>query len=373
MYIYERDNWPHFTWNHQAVDEQLSIVRFDQGRLIGKMQALGFKLQQKALLETLTRDVVKTSEIEGEELSSDEVRSSVARHLGMDAVGLLPTDRRVDGIVEILLDATQDYEQSLTTEKLCEWHALLFPVGDAGIGNISSGAIRDDSQGPMQVISGRYGKQKVHFQAPPAQQLHSEMKVFLRWFNDANVTIDPVLKSAIAHLWFVTLHPFDDGNGRIARAIADMCLARAENQAGRFYSMSSQIRKQRKSYYDILEQTQKSGLDITSWLQWFLDCLHHAIIQSDTVLQHVLNKAKFWEQHSDKSLNQRQVNMLNILFDGFVGKLTTSKWAKMMKCSQDTAIRDINALIELGILIKSPERGRSTNYILKDFPINELA
>ncbi len=278
----------------------------------------------------------------------------------------------MDGIVEMLLDATRNYAKKLTANRLCHWHAALFPSGMSGMMLVNSGVWRSDSGGPMQVVSGSYGRERVHFQAPPATQLPQEIKQFLQWFNQSKTTIDPLIKAAIAHLWFVTLHPFDDGNGRISRAITDMCLARAENQANRFYSMSTQIRKQRKSYYDILEQTQKGSLDIGPWLHWFLNCLQQAIIASDSLLKNVLNKAKFWEQHANKSLNQRQTNMLNLLFDGFKGNLTSSKWAKMLHCSQDTASRDINELIALGILMKSAQGGRSTDYLLKDFPINSV-
>ncbi len=367
MYIYERPNWPNFTWDHEQVYQALLPVKFEQGRLLGQMKNLGFELQKSAVLEALTSEVVKTSEIEGEVLNVSEVRSSVARHLGLEAGGLLPADRHVDGIVEMLLDATRNYNKPLTQERLCHWHALLFPTG---MMLVNAGVLRRDNEGPMQVVSGHYGREKVHFTAPPAKNISQETKKFLQWFNQQQKNLDPIVKAAIAHLWFVTLHPFEDGNGRISRAIADMALALAEQQANRFYSMSTEIRKQRKSYYEILERTQKSRLDISEWLVWFLNCLHQSILQSDSLLKNILNKAKFWEQHADKSLNERQITMLNFLFDGFKGKLTSSKWAKMIKCSQDTAARDIKYLLNQEILVKSAEGGRSTSYLLKDYPIN---
>ncbi len=370
MYIYQRSKWPEFTWDNATINHILPPLKFEQGRLIGRMESLGFDQQQKATLETLTNEIIKSSEIEGETLDPEEVRSSIARHLGIDIAGLLPSDRHVDGIVEVLLDATRNFQQALTMQRLCGWHALLFPSSISGLMIINPGILRNDSGGPMQVVSGSYGREKVHFQAPAAQLLPKQIKQFLQWFNKAIPNLDPLIKAAIAHLWFVTLHPFDDGNGRLARAITDMALASADNLANRFYSMSRQIRKDRKAYYEILERTQKGQLDITPWLQWFLQCLQQAILQSETILKNVLNKTKFWEQHSTKSLNKRQTQMLNTLFDGFKGKLTSSKWAKMMNCSQDSANRDINNLIELDILIKSPEGGRSTSYLLKDYPIN---
>ena len=370
MYIYENSNWPNFAWDHEKVNQVLKPVIFQQGRLLGKMENLGFSLQEEAVLKIMTNEVLKTSEIEGEVLARDEVRSSIARHLGMDIAGLLPADRHVDGIVEILLDATRNYAKPLTEKRLFHWHAALFPTGISGMMLVNSGFWRSDSEGPMQVVSGSYGRQKIHFQAPPAKKLPREIKRFLEWFNQPNSNVDLIIKAAIAHLWFVTLHPFDDGNGRISRAIADMVLVQVENQPNRYFSMSTQIRKERKTYYEELEHAQKSTMDITRWIVWFLKCLHNAILQSGSLLETVLNKSKFWDQHSKKIINKRQIAMLNILFDGFKGNLTSSKWAKIMKCSQDTAARDINSLIEQNILIRGSGGGRSTNFLLKDFPIN---
>lgn len=366
MYIYENLDWPQFKWDHDEVNQALMKVKFEQGRILGKMQQLGFELQEKTVLETITREVVKTSEIEGELLDSEAVQSSVARHLGLDIAGLKPSDRHVDGIVEMLLDATHHYEQPLSLERLCQWHHLLFPSGMSGMMLVTPGILRQDSEGPMQVVSGVYGKERIHFQAPPAKQLLSEIERFLQWFNDTQLQLDPVIKAGIAHLWFVTLHPFEDGNGRISRAITDMALAIAENEKSRFYSMSTQIRQQRKSYYTILERTQKGTVDITEWLMWFLNCLYQSILQSESLLKNTLDKARFWEKHACKMLNERQIMMLNLLFEGFKGKLTSMKWAKITKCSQDTAIRDIKMLLDYGILVKSEEGGRSTNYHLKD-------
>lgn len=363
MYAYQLTDWPRFRWNPEHLTELLASVRHRQGRLIGHMEALGFSLRQEAVLQTLTADVLKSSEIEGEKLDTDQVRSSIARRLGMDVGGLKPADRHVEGVVEMILDATRHYDQPLRTERLFSWHASLFPTGRSGMTKIRVGAWRDDSTGPMQVVSGPIGKERVHFQGPPAKRVDAEMQAFLKWF-EANADIDHVLKAGMAHLWVVTIHPFDDGNGRIARAIADMALARSENSPQRFYSMSAQIRQERSAYYDILEQTQKGTLDITPWMQWFLGCLGRAIDGAETTLSAVLAKARFWDRIQGISLNARQRLVLNRLLDGFDGKLTTSKYAKLAKCSQDTALRDILLLVERGILIRNPDRGRSTSYAL---------
>lgn len=342
----------------------LSEVRHKQGRLLGKLEGLGFQLREEATLETLTQDVIKSSEIEGESLPIDQVRSSIARRLGIEIAGETTVSRNVEGVVEMMLDATQQYDQALTVERLFGWHAALFPTGRSGMHKISVGSWRDDAKGPMQVVSGAMGKERVHYQAPEASRLQSEMEKFLSWFNAPSAT-DPVLKAAIAHLWFVTVHPFDDGNGRIARAIADMQLARADGSRQRFYSMSAQIQRERNQYYDILESTQKGDMDITPWLLWFLDCLNRAIASSEQNLSGVIRKAKFWEAQQVAILNERQRRMLNKLMDGFEGKLTTSKWAKIAKCSPDTALRDIQDLMEKGILEKEEGGGRSTSYRIK--------
>lgn len=363
MFIHELKDWPRFHWNRERLAEPLAAVRHHQGRLIGHMEALGFKLRQEAVLQTLTADVIKSSEIEGEKLDAAQVRSSIARRLGMDIGALKPADRNVEGVVEMMLDATRHYDKPLTDERLFAWHASLFPTGRSGMTKIRTGARRDDSTGPMEVVSGPIGKEKVHFQAPEAKRLDGDMRTFLDWFN-ANADIDPVLKAGQAHLWFVTIHPFDDGNGRIARAIADMALARSENSPQRFYSMSAQIRQERAAYYDILEQTQKGTLDITPWMEWFLGCLGRAIEGAQTTLGTVLAKARFWESITDFPISERQRALLNRLLDGFEGKLTTTKYAVLAKCSQDTALRDILTLVECGILVRNPEGGRSTSYAL---------
>src|SRR6267143_4394120 len=359
MYVHERKDWPRLTWDRERLAEPLAAVRHQQGRLIGHMEALGFSLRQEAVLQTLTADVLKSSEIEGEKLDPAQVRSSIARRLGMDIGALKPADRNVEGVVEMMLDATRHYDKPLTDERLFAWHASLFPTGRSGMTKIKAGAWRDDSTGPMEVVSGPIGKEKVHFQAPEAKRLAADMRTFLDWFN-ANADIDQVLKAGQAHLWFVTIHPFDDGNGRIARAIADMALARSENSPQRFYSMSAQIRQERAAYYDILEETQKGTLDITPWMDWFLDCLGRAIDGAQTTLGTVLTKARFWESVRGVSLNARQTLVLNRLLDGFEGKLTTSKYAKLTKSSPDTAYRDILDLVERGALRKDPGGGRST-------------
>ncbi|MGA8013651.1 MAG: Fic family protein [Candidatus Acidiferrales bacterium] len=363
MYIHERRDWPKLRWNSEALAGVLADVRHRQGRLLGQMEALGFGLRAEAVLRTLTEDVVKSSEIEGELLDPDAVRSSIARRLGMDAGGLKPSDRNVEGVVEMMVDATRNYAKPLTAERLFDWHASLFPTGRSAMRRIAVGAWRNDSQGPMQVVSGPEGGARTHFEAPAATRLETEMAGFLDWFN-AVAQIDPVLKAGVAHLWFVTIHPFDDGNGRIARAIADLCLARSEKSAQRFYSMSAQIRQEHKAYYDILEQTQKGGTNITPWLTWFLDCLGRAIDGAGTLLGSVLAKARFWESLGPSPVNERQRAVLNRLLDGFEGKLTTTKWAKLTKSSQDTAHRDILDLVERKILVRSAEGGRSTSYDL---------
>ncbi|MCB1678059.1 MAG: Fic family protein [Halioglobus sp.] len=364
MYIWEQKDWPNLTWDNDTLARPLAKVSREQGRLLGKMEGLGFELRGEAHLHTLTEDVVKTSEIEGETLERDQVRSSIARRLGMDVGGLVSADRDVEGVVEMMLDATGGYARPLTEDRLIGWHAALFPTGRSGMHKILVGQWRDDSSGAMQVVSGPLGKQKVHYEAPPADRLPEETARFLNWFESPG-DLDPLLIAGMAHLWFVTLHPFDDGNGRIARAIADMALARAEGAAQRFYSMSAQIRLERNDYYDMLERIQKGGLDITPWQMWFLNCLGRAVDGAQETLAAVMDKARFWEQFAKEPLNERQIKVLNRLMDGFEGKLTTSKWAKLAKCSQDTAYRDILDLIERGALQKDPGGGRSTSYSIR--------
>lgn len=367
VYIHQLNNWPKFTWDQEKLASKLVGVRHRQGRLLGRMEGMGFNLQAEANLHTLTLDVLKSSEIEGEILNPDQVRSSIARRLGMDVAGLIPADRHVDGVVEMMLDATQNYNDPLSDERLFGWHAAMFPTGRSGMHKIVVGSYRDNTPAdPMQVVSGPTGREKVHFQAPDSDLLHDEMGKLLDWFNKEK-NLDPVIKAAVAHLWFVTIHPFDDGNGRIARAITDMQLSRADQSPQRFYSMSSQIRTERKEYYDILEKTQKESLDITDWLDWFLSCLDRALVNTDETLAVVLKKARFWENHTTTLLNDRQRVMLNKLLDGFDGKLTSTKWAKITKTSQDSAGRDINDLLTKGVLIKELGRGRSTSYILNEF------
>lgn len=362
IYIWQQTEWPNFTWDDTKLSYKLGKVRGLQGKLVGKMSALGFDLKNSAMLDTLTADITKSSEIEGEILNSDQVRSSVARHLGLETEGLPEADRYVDGVVQLMMDATQNYMNPLTDDRLFNWHAALFPTGRSGIYKIT---VADWRQGvePMQVISGPMGKEKVHYQAPDSDNIPFQMKLFLEWAND-NQKIDPVLKAAIAHLWFVTIHPFDDGNGRIARTIMDLFLARADEMPHRFYSMSTEIRKQRKGYYEILEKTQKGSLDITGWLEWFLDCLEAALINTEKSISSVLQKAAFWDKYRLVPMNERQIKMINLLWDGFDGKLTSTKWGKITKCSADTALRDIQDLITKGVLCKTGEGGRSTNYEL---------
>lgn len=365
MYVWALRQWPKWTWDEGRIARPLALARHRQGLLLGRMQALGFQLQAEATLTTLTADVVKTSEIEGERLDPRQVRSSIARRLGMDVAGLVPADRNVEGVVEMMLDATQNFDRPLTRERLFDWHAALFPTGRSGMRRIVVGAWRDDHEGPMQVVSGPVGREKVHFVAPPADRLDREVAPFLDWFNRVPAS-DPVLVSGLAHLWFVTIHPFADGNGRIARAVADMALARSEKSAQRFYSVSSQIRMERNDYYDVLERTQKGTLDVTAWLEWFLGCFDRAVASAQKMLETTLRKARFWEMHASQGLSERQRRLVNRLLDGFEGKLTTGKWAALGKCSQDTAYRDILDLVARGVLKKGPGSGRSTSYVLTD-------
>ncbi len=369
MYIHDQPDWPKFHWDQNVLAEPLADTRHRQGRLIGRMEALGFPLRNEALLQTLTQDVLKSSEIEGEILDRDQVRSSIARRLGIEVGGLAPVDRNVEGIVEMMLDATQKFDQPLRAERLFAWHAAMFPTGRSGMTQITVGAWRDDKNGPMQVVSGPLGHERVHYEAPEAERLEREMQAFLKWFNK-DFDGDPVLNAGVAHLWFVTIHPFDDGNGRIARAIADMALARSEGIPQRFYSMSAQIRQERNAYYAILEATQKGDLNITPWLQWFLACLNRAFEGAESVLANVMHKARFWDKHQGANLNDRQRDMLERLLSGFEGKLTSSKWAKITKSSQDTALRDINDLLKKNILKRNPSGSRSTSYsLIQDYGI----
>ena len=365
-YIHEKVGWPTLKWNAAKLSPLLAEVRHRQGRLLGRMEGLGFRLRAEASLTTLTADVIKSSAIEGELLDAAQVRSSIARRLGLDFGGSVKAGRDVEGVVEMMLDATQKFGKPLTAERLFDWHASLFPTGRSGMRRITVGAWRPADIGPMQVVSGPMGRERVHFEAPAADRLKREVSEFLKWF-EAKDEMDPVLKAGIAHFWFVTLHPFEDGNGRISRAIADMALARAEGMKERFYSMSTQIEAEKKQYYLNLEQSQKGGLDVTSWLEWFLGCLGRAVAGAEDGLAAVLRKAKTWERiNSQSPVNERQRKVINRLLDGFEGKLSTSKYATLAKCSPDTALRDIGILLERGILIQDAGGGRSTSYHLAE-------
>lgn len=364
-YIYEHKNWTAFTWNAKAISAVFGEVRLMQGKIIGQMNALGFSAKEEATLTALTLDVVKSSEIEGEMLNYNQVRSSIARRLGINTAGLVPGSRHIEGVVEMMLDATQRHTLPLTEERLFGWHAALFPTGYSGPYKIESGRYRT---GEMQVVSGAMGKEKVHYEAVKPGVIKAEMNKFLDWFNNDNI-LDPVLKAAIAHFWFIIIHPFDDGNGRIARAITDLLLARAEGSGERFYSMSSQILAERKRYYEVLQKVQHSSGEITEWLDWFLHCLKNAMLATENTTQKILRKAGFWKLHEHTPVNERQRLMLNKLFDGFEGKLQTSKWAKITKTSTDTALRDIKDLVEKRILQQTDEGGRNANYQLADFKI----
>ncbi len=362
-YIHQRSGWPNFQWDNKQLAVKLAAVRYRQGLLIGRMASLGFPLRAENALNTMVLDVLKSSEIEGEILDREQVRSSIARRLGVNIGPLTPVSRNVEGVVDMMFDATRNYAAPLTTERLFGWHAALFPTGYSGMSKIRLGSWRDDTNGPMQVVSGPIGRYLVHFEAPAADRLRDEVAAFLHWFDHVD-EIDGVLRAGVAHLWFVTIHPFEDGNGRIARAITDMALSRSEQNDLRFYSMSAQIQKERDLYYKQLENTQKATLDITDWLQWFLECLDRTFDNVDETVAHVLKKARFWEACAGLSINDRQNKVLNKLLDGLNGKLTSSKWAKLSKCSQDTALRDIVDLIEKGLLVKDPGGGRSTSYSL---------
>ena len=372
FYIWQQSDWPHWRYDVQRLVSLLAQVHHAQGHWLGRMSDMGLALRDRATLQVLTEDVLKTSEIEGDRLNPDTVRSSIARRLGVDVGALAPGDRHVDGVVDMVLDATGNFNQPLTAKRLFGWHAALFPTGYSGLAEISTGEWRDDASGPMQVVSGPVGRQRVHYVAPPAHLLEAEMSDFLLWFN-LHQEPDPVVKAGLAHLWFVTIHPFDDGNGRIARAVGDMALARAEQSAQRFYSLSAQIQRERKDYYDMLERTQKGTLDITDWLEWFLGCLLRAMQGAEATLSAVLTKVRFWQCWAGTPLNERQVKLINRLLDDFEGKLTSSKWAAIAKCSSDTALRDITELIASGVLMKSDAGGRSTSYELKHEDANKIS
>lgn len=361
MYIHELKHWPHFTWDQSTIANWLSRLRYLQGHLIGKMESIGFSARDETVLQSLTQEVVKSSEIEGEILDPSLVRSSVARHLGIEIGALDIVDRDIDGVVEMVLDATQKFDEPLTKERLFNWQSSLFPTGRSGFSKIQVGNWR---LGPVDVVSGSFGKEIIHFEAPSSNRVNDEIDIFLQWFNKKD-KMDLVLKAAIAHLWFVTIHPFDDGNGRIARAIGDLLLARSEKSPRRFYSLSAQIQKERKSYYAILEKTQKGNLDITLWIEWFFACLERAIEKALSILENTKNKTEYWKSLENVPLNTRQRNIINRLLNHFEGKLTSSKWAKITGCSQDTAHRDILDLMDKDILVKNTEGGRSTSYSLK--------
>lgn len=361
-YIHNNENWWQFRYNSQQILNELGKIRAKQGMVLGRMLSLGFDSQDEAILSNISLELVRSSEIEGKELNLEEVRSSIARRLGIDTAGLVPASRYIDGVVEMQLDATQNYSKTLSHDRLFGWHNVLFPTGMSGLYRIEVGKYR---LGEMQVVSGAMGREKVHYQAPSATRVHEEMERFIDWVNNHN-DIDAVLKAGIAHLWFVSIHPFDDGNGRIARALTDMLLARSENSGKRFYSVSAEIKVLQRKYYEVLERTQHGNGDITEWLLWFLHCFEQALDATEATLSSVMRKAEFWERNRDISFNERQRKLLNMQFDGFFGKLTSSKWAKIAKCSADTALNDINDLIAKGILKKTNEGGRNTNYTLVD-------
>ena len=363
-YIYQRADWPHFRWDNDRLAQKLAAVRYRQGQLFGRIEAFGITLRDEAVLHTLTEEVVKSSEIEGQQLNRDQVRSSLARRLGVDIGALTPSDRNVDGVVQMIIDATQNYDKPITKERLFGWHAALFPTGYSGLLKITAGKWRTAESGPMHVVSGPCGREHVRYEAPAATRIDKEMGAFIKWFNTVQPKVDPILKAATAHLWFETIHPFEDGNGRIGRALSDMMLARSERSAQRFYSISAQIKAEQGKYYAYLEKMQKGDLDITEYLDWFLSCLNRAFDGAEAILANVIHKATLWKKLAQQPLNDRQRHMLNLLIDGFEGKLTSSKWAKITNCSQDTAGRDIDDLVKQHLLKKDPAGGRSTSYSL---------
>lgn len=365
-YVHEREDWPRFRWDEPALSALLGDVRHRQGRLIGRMESLGFEVRAETSVDSLTDEIVKSSAIEGEVLDPEQVRSSIARRLGLEAGGVEAAERAVEGVVEMTLDATQGHAEPLTAERLFAWHGALFPTGRSGLVKSRVGEWRDDAGGPMQVVSGAIGRETVHFEAPAASRLPQEMAAFVQWAGSPQEQLDPVLKAALAHLWFVTIHPFDDGNGRIARAIGELFLARSERSTQRFYSMSAQIGRERRTYYELLEATQKGSLDVTEWLRWFLLCLGRAFDSAEATLDAVGRKAAFWTAIRSQPLNDRQKRVVNRLLDGIEGKMTSSKWAALAKCSQDTAARDIQELLERGMLKRGPGAGRSTHYLLAE-------
>lgn len=363
MYIYQRKSWPRFTWNMEKLAQELTETSFLQGKMLGKMQSLGFDFRQETLLQALTSEITQSGEIEGEHLNNDEVRSSIARRLNINNDNPVSSSHHIDGVVEMMIDATHNYDRELTLDRLYRWHAALFPTGYSGLSKINVGCLRDDAAGAMRVVSGMGDRERVYYEAPPAGRLPEMMSGFLKWFNGA-WDINPLIMAGIGHLWFITLHPFDDGNGRIARAITDMALSKAEKTPYRFYSMAAEIQKEKNDYYMILEKTQKGDTDITDWLLWFLKCLKNSILSADTTIEKVIEKARLWEELNKKNLTADQRKMLNMLTDGFNGHLTSSKWAKICKCSQDTANRAIKNLVEQNVL-ETVGAGRNTRYVLK--------
>ena len=365
IYIWQYPEWPSFTWNDSRLISLLSEVRNLEGKIQGMMDGLGFNVQSMTALNVMTEDVLRSNEIEGVILNSDKVRSSIARHLGIDTAGLPQPDHYTEGVVQIMMDAVTNCNKPLTPERLFNWHAALFPTGRSGMYPITVGAYRTGGE-PMQIVSGAMGKEKVHYEAPPSDVVPDMMTDFLTWINSDNTVIDPVLKAAVAHLWFVAIHPFDDGNGRLTRTITDMQLAKADGLPLRFYSMSAEILREKKAYYEILEHTTSNSTDITEWLEWFLNTMKSSILRAKETVKRVVCKSSFWQRHREIPMNERQVRVVNMLWDGFTGKLTSSKWAKITKTSQATALRDITDLIEKGILTAAADGGRSSNYLLKD-------
>ena len=365
IYIWQYPEWPSFTWNDSRLIALLSEVRNLEGKIQGMMGGLGFDVQSMTALNVMTEDVLRSNEIEGVILNSDKVRSSIAKHLGIDTAGLPQPDHYTEGVVQIMMDAVTNCNKPLTPERLFNWHAALFPTGRSGMYPITVGAYRTGGE-PMQIVSGAMGKEKVHYEAPPSDVVPDMMTDFLRWINSDNTVTDPVLKAAVAHLWFVAIHPFDDGNGRLTRTITDMQLAKADGFPLRFYSMSAEILREKKTYYEILEHTTSNSTDITEWLEWFLNTMKSSILRAEETVKRVVSKSSFWQRHREIPMNERQVKVVNMIWDGFTGKLTSSKWAKITKTSQATALRDITDLIEKGILIAAADGGRSSNYLLKD-------
>ena len=370
LYIWQNPAWPEFRWDSDAILKSLGELRFHQGALFTRMKDLGFDIRLQAQAEILIEEALKTSEIEGEILGPKSVRSSVAKRLGLPDAGLMVSrNEKADGLVDILLDATMNYSRELSPEILYGWHAALFPTGYSGFHKLLIGAFRNDADGPMQIVSGPIGREKVHYEAPGAGQIHHEIRAFLSWWQTSFNKMDGIIRSAVAHLWFVAIHPFEDGNGRLARTLTDMALAQDENLSTRFYSLSAQIMSERDDYYRLLEITNKGDGDITEWLLWYTQCMTRALLRSELLLKNILQKARFWKRHAQTELNQRQMKVVNLILEkgpgGFEGGMKNQKYAGIAHTSRATAQRELADLVKKEVFVKNPGGGRSVSYDIR--------